>query len=60
MVDVTDGADVAVRLRPLKFSLGHDGITFLFNVCVDQSWTRLLNQAPPLEGLAARCKPARL
>src|SRR3546814_10877124 len=23
MVDVTDGADVAVRLRPLKFSLSH-------------------------------------
>ncbi|GAO80737.1 hypothetical protein SC1_04063 [Sphingopyxis sp. C-1] len=49
-----------MRLRPLKFSLGHDVTTFLFDVCVDQSWTSLLNQAPPLEGLAARCKPARL
>src|SRR3546814_10436037 len=36
MVDVTDGADVAVRLRPLKFSLGHDMEPSCSCVWVDQ------------------------
>ena len=31
MVNVTDRADVAVRLRPLEFRLGHCRLSYLFS-----------------------------
>jgi hypothetical protein len=37
---VTDGADIAVRLRPLKFSLGH-----FLPLLVQIAWVQTLGEA---------------
>src|SRR5690606_4082831 len=58
VVDVTDGTNVAVRLRPLKFSLSHvlEPSCSMFGLI--SRGRALLNQAPPLITLGARCKSA--